>query len=79
VTLFVGYYFSSGHSKVKPYGTFIIPVIMYGSECSCLGKEDNTGGGVELAAENTGKTYPVIFETGYETRLRGRSWDKKLH
>jgi len=27
-------------SKVKLYGTFVIPVIMYGSECWCLRKED---------------------------------------
>jgi len=25
---------------VKLYGTFVIPVIMYGSECWCLRKED---------------------------------------
>ncbi len=27
-------------TKVKLYGTFVIPVIMYGSECWCLRKED---------------------------------------
>ena len=27
-------------TKVKLYGTFVIPVIMYRSECWCLRKED---------------------------------------
>ena len=27
-------------TKVKLYGTFVIPVMMYGSECWCLRKED---------------------------------------
>src|SRR6218665_131840 len=27
-------------TKVKLYGTFVIPVMMYGSECWCLIKED---------------------------------------
>ena len=27
-------------TKVKLYGTFVIPVMMYGSECWCLRKEE---------------------------------------
>ena len=30
-------------TKVKLYGTFIIPVMMYVSECWCLRKEDKRG------------------------------------
>src|SRR6218665_1598164 len=46
-------------TKVKLYGPFVIPVMMYGCECWCLRKEDeikeDTGGEDELAAKNTGK------------------------
>jgi len=41
-------------TKVKLYGRFVIPVIMYGSECWCLRKEDERRIGL-MVAENTGE------------------------
>src|SRR6218665_4030639 len=40
-------------TKVKLYGTFVIPVIMYGYECWCLRKEDERR--ILVAEMNTGK------------------------
>ena len=61
-------------TKVKLYKTFVIPVIMYGSECWCLRKEDERK---ILVAEMSWlrRILGRPEETRYRKKLLERSWD----
>src|SRR6218665_3950586 len=58
-------------TKVKLHGTFVIPVMMYGSECWCLRKEDERR---ILVSEMSWlrRYWEGPEEKGYETRLPER-------
>jgi len=52
-------------TKVKLCGTFVIPVMMYGSECWCLRKED--------------ERRILVAEMSWLRRIPERSWDNRSH
>ena len=65
-------------TKMKLYGTFVIPVVMYEPECWYLRKEDERR--ILVAEMNwLQRILGSPEETGYEMRLPERNWDKRLH